>query len=82
MPINKQPPQDTVETMSALMDGELRFCPQTIIRVSACQGEVWERYHLIREVIVCPDSQPSLLDSLKYILTNKVSHKKIKQSLI
>jgi hypothetical protein len=38
--------------------------------------------NLIREVIVCPDSHPLLLDSLKYILSNKISHKKIKQSLI
>ena len=37
---------------------------------------------LIREVILCPDSQPSLFDSLEYILTNKVSHPRIKRSLI
>jgi hypothetical protein len=38
--------------------------------------------HLIREVLVCPDSQPSLLDSLEYILMKKVPHARIKRSLI
>jgi hypothetical protein len=37
---------------------------------------------LIREVIVCPNSQPSLLDSLEYILSKNFSHIKIKKSLL
>jgi hypothetical protein len=38
--------------------------------------------HLIREVVVCPNSQPSLLDSLEYVLSDKISHMKIKKSLL
>ena len=38
--------------------------------------------YLIPEVIVCPDSQPSLFDSLEYILMKEVPHARIKRSLI